>query len=246
MKINFKKLLTAAASAVFAFSLMCTAAEAANIDFVVKNISFSGNEKLSNIQNVDVHAYDDPSTSWNYIKLYRSAEADNDDYMVIPHNGVSYVYFTADKGDTISVEFSSKSGTGTSYAAINNSSGTELARQSVKGGLTNSTHATLSYTVTSTGTYRVYSPSDGKDTWIYSIKVGGSGTSTVVDPYKAGDANYDGYITAADVAVLLRKASVSGYTMPLEKETSDYLKYTDMNNDNQITLMDAILLKRKL
>jgi hypothetical protein len=69
-----------------------------------------------------------------------------------------------------------------------------------------------------------------------------SGEVTINNPYLIGDVNYDGSITKEDGAIILRKSIMGDkFEMPIESKVVDYTKYADLNGDNQITIIDAIL-----
>ena len=61
-----------------------------------------------------------------------------------------------------------------------------------------------------------------------------------------GGANHTGKLEAADSAVILQKVLNSGYKMPVENATDDYLKYIDVDLDGKITASDATQVMQKV
>ncbi|MBQ6554872.1 MAG: leucine-rich repeat protein, partial [Firmicutes bacterium] len=61
-----------------------------------------------------------------------------------------------------------------------------------------------------------------------------------------GGANNTGRLEAADSAVILQKVLNGSYKMPIENETSDYLKYVDVDCDGKITASDSTTVLQKV
>ena len=61
-----------------------------------------------------------------------------------------------------------------------------------------------------------------------------------------GGANNTGRLEAADAAVILQKVLNNSFKMPIESETSDYMKYIDVDLDNKITAADSAAVLQKV
>lgn len=61
-----------------------------------------------------------------------------------------------------------------------------------------------------------------------------------------GGANNTGRLEAADSAVILQKVLNGSYKMPIENETSDFLKYVDVDCDGKITASDSTTVLQKV
>lgn len=61
-----------------------------------------------------------------------------------------------------------------------------------------------------------------------------------------GDADADGVLTASDSAMVLQKVLVSTFTLPIEKETDNYLYYIDTDADGVITASDSAMILQKV
>lgn len=60
-----------------------------------------------------------------------------------------------------------------------------------------------------------------------------------------GDVSGDGKVTAKDAAMVLQKTLVNTYTMPIQDETDDWLKYADVSADGIIAADDAAIIRLK-
>lgn len=61
-----------------------------------------------------------------------------------------------------------------------------------------------------------------------------------------GDADGDGKLSAADSTILLQKALVGTYAVPLQGKTDNWLEYTDVDTDKKITAADSAAVLQKV
>ena len=63
---------------------------------------------------------------------------------------------------------------------------------------------------------------------------------------KYGDANNDSKLEAADASLILQKVLKSTFTVQLEKDTSDYEKYLNVDKIRGIEAADAAMVLQKV
>lgn len=61
-----------------------------------------------------------------------------------------------------------------------------------------------------------------------------------------GDANNNGVLDKNDAEEIMKKVLDNDYTLEIEKALSDWKGYLDMDNDNEITATDAVIILSKL
>lgn len=148
--------------------LSCTAAMASNLSFDVSQLSASVDNEF--LRDSEIPGF---TVTGNIVK-YRTESNGAVEAIEIPKSSGGSVNFTADAGDTVSVLFSSTSGTRTSTLALLNAGGSQVSSMDCKGN--KSKAVTFTYTITSAGSYRLTAPD--REARVYTITVKGGSTVT--------------------------------------------------------------------
>jgi len=69
---------------------------------------------------------------------------------------------------------------------------------------------------------------------------------TDIKDVKFGDIDCSGTVTVNDASCVLQKVLNSGYKLPIEEKTEDYMKYADVDGNNKLTASDASIILQKV